>query len=226
MLKIIHGWAKDYLHMTHRHLHSFLEKDPPKHYLGHIVKGKRPVILIPGYLEKWHFLSVIAEPLSHKGHPIFVVRNLGYNAGDVALSAKLIRELIDEKKIEDCTIVAHSKGGLIGKYILAFLNEDKVVKRLVAVATPWAGSHSARFFPHKTAKNLCPNSSTISGLQCRTDVNEFITSVYGVFDNHVWPTSSCHLDGAKNIEIDTHGHHTILFDRKTVDTVVREAERM
>ncbi len=51
------------------------------------------------------------------------------------------------------------------------------------------------------------------------EVNRHIVSIFGVFDNHVWPENSCKLEGAKNIQVDAHGHHAILFD-KSVRTIV------
>ncbi len=224
MIKRIHEWIKDYSHAIHAHAHSVITKKPPKHYLGHIVEGKKPIILIPGYLEKWNFLRALADPLSLKGHPVYILRNLGYNARDIHFSARVVRELIDEKKLKDVILIAHSKGGLIGKHLLAFDNNDGTVKKLIAVATPWAGSQAAKFIPHKSSKELHPHNEAIRALKQKVEVNHKIVSIYGIFDNHVWPTASCHLDGAKNVEVNTHGHHTILFDKKVVNLIDKEVE--
>ena len=224
MLRKIHGWIKDYLHATYTHLHTIIIKEPPKHFLGHIITGKKPIILIPGYLEKWNFLSKIANPLSHVGHPIYVVKNLGYNTNEVHFSAELIHELIRENSLKNIILISHSKGGLIGKYLLSFKNEDGAIEKLIAVATPWAGSHAAKLIPHKSAKELRPNSEILEKLNIQSKVNHKIVSIYGIYDNHVWPTKSCYLDGAKNIEVDTYGHHTILFGNDVVKIIEKEVE--
>lgn len=221
------GWIKDYFQAARWLGHSFIFKVPPKHYLGHIVEGKDPIILIPGYLGKWNFLKMIADPLSRLGHPIYVLEHLGFNTKDIHKSAKIIRELIDEKKLKNVTFIAHSKGGLIGKHFLAFDNQDNAVKELIAVATPWGGSHAAKLFPHKTARELYPHSEAIRTLKHRSDVNDKIVSIIGFYDNHVWPTESCLLEGAKkNIKVDTYGHHTIIFNKKVVDLIVKEVEKI
>ncbi len=224
MINKIHGWAKDYLQAAHAHVHAVLVKKPPKHFLGHIVHGKKPIILIPGYLEKWNFLRTIANPLSHAGHPIYVVKNLGYNSKEIHFSSKLVFELINEFNLKDVVIISHSKGGLIGKYMLSFNNDDGVIEKLIAVATPWAGSNIVKLVPHKSAKELHPKSEIIEKLKQQDKINHKIVSIYGVYDNHVWPTKSCHLDGAKNIEVNTHGHHTILFDKEVVKIIEKEFE--
>ena len=172
------------------------------------------------------FLKAIADPLSLKGHPIYTLEHLGYNTKTIHHSAKLIRELIDNEKLQNVVIIAHSKGGLIGKHILAFNNLDGKIKKLIAIATPFGGSHAAKLIPHKPAKELHPKSEIIKTLQAIKNVNSKIVSIFGVFDNHVWPRSSCVLDGAKNIETNAYGHHKILFNKKVRDIIITEVEEM
>lgn len=224
MIKKFNHWTRDYLYMIRRQSESFIFRKPPKHYLGHIDESKVPVILIPGLFEKWHFLKAIADPLSLKGHPVYVLDHLGYNAKEIPHSAGLVRELIELKDLKDVILIAHSKGGLIGKYLLTFHNGDGRVKRLIAVATPFGGSKITRFFRHKTIKELSPDSDIIKDLHKEKEANSKITSIYGVFDNHVWPESSCHLEGAENIQVQAHGHHKMLGDKKVIETVLAQAE--
>ncbi len=217
-------WILDYLHAFHKHSYAFIYKDPPDHYLGFIQDGKFPIILIPGHLEKWHFLKAIADPLSLKGYPVYEVGHIGYHTIAVHQSAELIRELIDEKKLKNVILIAHSKGGLVGKHLLAFNNSDGVIKKLITIATPWAGSHAARMVPHKIFHELRPQSETVNRLHAQKNINNKVVSIFGFFDNHVWPTKSCFLEGAKNIRVNTHGHHTILFTKETIDLVAKEVE--
>jgi len=218
------GWIRDYLHAIRGHSLAFLYRKPPQHYLGHIVEGKKPIVLIPGIFEKWQFLKAIADPLSLKGHPVYVPEHIGYNTKEVHRSAKLIRELIEKKDLRHVVIVAHSKGGLIGKDILAFFNQDERVEKVIAITTPFKGSDIVKFIPGKAIKELSPRSTIIKTLSEREEVNRKIVSIFGVFDNHVWPESSCYLGGAKNIQIGTYGHHKILFDKKAREIVASEIE--
>ena len=226
MLKKVGYWIHDYLHALHKQSYAFLYRKPPKHYLGHIIANKYPIVLIPGIYEKWHFLKAIADPLSLKGHPIYVLEHLGYNTKAIPHSAKLVRELIDSEKLENVVIIAHSKGGLIGKYLLVFNNDDEKVKKLIAIATPFGGSHIVTLIPHKPAKELHPRSEIIRKLGERKDVNNKIVSIFGMFDNHVWPESSCVLGGAKNIKVGIYGHHKILFNKKIKEIVAAEIEKL
>ncbi|MBI2889043.1 MAG: hypothetical protein HYY10_03930 [Candidatus Liptonbacteria bacterium] len=218
MARRIKNWLIDYLHAFRAHSYAFFVK-PPTHYLGYVNTEKAPVILIPGIYEKWHFLKAIADPLSLKGHPIYILEHLGYNTKGIHHTAKLIRELIDEKNLRNVILVAHSKGGLIGKYLLAFHNKDGRIKKLFAIATPFGGSRIVKLIPRAIAKRLlllefAPANKLIKDLRSEKEVNCMIVSIYGASDNHIWPEASCKLEGATNIQINVHGHHKILFDKK------------
>lgn len=226
MVKKLGHWVRDYIYLTHKQSQAFIFRKPPIHYLGHVDSGKPPIILIPGLFEKWHFLQAIADPLSLKGHPVYVLEHLKYNSTEISLAAKLVRELIEEKNLKEVTLIAHSKGGLIGKYLLTFYNKDERVKKLISIASPFAGSAITNFFRHKTIKELSPNSDIIKDLHKEKKANSKITSIYGVFDNHVWPGSSCHLEGAENIKVDVYGHHKILNSKRVIDIVMNKVEEI
>lgn len=226
MIKKFAHWAHDYLHALHKHSLSFIYKKPPGHYLGYIEANKCPIILIPGVYEKWHFLKALADPLSRLGHPVYALQRLGYNTKEIHQSAQLILELIGEKDLRNVIILAHSKGGLIGKDLLAFNNKDKRIKKMIAIATPFAGSYAMRFFRHRPFEELHPEHKTIKELQAQEQVNNKVISIFGIFDNHVWPTESCRLSGAKNIQVNSHGHHQILSNKKVKEIVLSEVEKI
>ena len=223
-VKKITNWIRDYFYLAKGH--SFMFHKPPQHYLGHILKNKSPIILIPGATTKWQFLKAIADPISLKGHPVYVVEKLGYNIRAVDHSARLVRELIDEKNLRNVIIIAHSKGGLIAKHLLAYDNQDGRVVKVIAIATPFLGSHAAKFIPGKAARELRPEGEMIKKLHSQDSINHKIISIFGEFDNHVWPTESCRLKGAKNIQVDVWGHHKILFNKHVHDLVLDEIEKV
>lgn len=211
-------WINDYLHLA-RGLFYYFQK-PPKHYLGYIVPDKSPVILIPGIGGRWNFLKKLGDKISLAGHPVYIVPDLGHNFKSIPRSAEIVRKVIDDNNLKDMIIVAHSKGGLIGKYILVYLNSDKRVKQLVALATPFSGSHLARIVPHKSFHELLPDSEVIQDLSKHMEVNNKIISVYPIYDNSIWHKNGPKLDGAKNIEVKVAGHHKIIFDKKSLDLVL------
>lgn len=218
-------WIADYLHAIHRMGHVFIVQKPPAHYLGYTKENKAPIILIPGMFSKWNFLKSIADPLSLKGHPIYVLGHLGYNTQEIHHASKLVHDFIEEKGLDKIIVVSHSKGGLVGKHVLAFHNRQNKVKKLITIATPFGGSEIAKIAPLKSVRELVPESEIIQTLQQKKEVNNKIVSIFGVFDNHVWPESSCRLEGAKNIQVNAYGHHKILASKEVVEAVLVEVEK-
>jgi len=211
-MKRLGHWIIDYLYMTHGQTIGFLRRKTPKHYLGFVRENKSPVILIPGLLERWGFLKKLGDKISLEGHPVYIVPKLGYNLKDIPTSAKIVREMIEETNIQNAVIVAHSKGGLIGKYLLIHLNDDQAVKGVISIATPYSGSYLIKFLPHKSFRELRTDSKIIHELQSHKEVNKKIISIAPIFDNHIWEGSR--LEGAENITVDEKGHHKIIYNKE------------
>ncbi len=190
------AWVQDYAHLFRYGTIMYFRRTPPKHYLGHVVEGKAPVIILPGIFGRWAFLKPLADHISLLGHPVYIVPKLGNNIADIPVSAKKVREIIIENKLEEVVLVAHSKGGLISKYVLVHENADDRVKGLVAIATPFHGSELARFVPHYSLQELKTDSEIIKYIAAHTEVNGKIVSIIPSYDNHVWHDKGSELEGA------------------------------
>jgi triacylglycerol esterase/lipase EstA (alpha/beta hydrolase family) len=193
----------------------------------------------------------LGDKISLRGHPVYIVPALGYNIYSIPTSAKTLRSLIvhlfprsghvvpkvrhgahavrtflEEKGLTSVVLVAHSKGGLIGKYLMAHHNTDERVKGMVAVASPFSGSAMAKLIPHDSFRELQKDSEIIKELEKNSDVNARIVSVIPEYDNHVWATRGSFLNGAENIEVPVHGHHKVLFSPRVVAAVLSAVERL
>ncbi|MBI4134606.1 MAG: alpha/beta hydrolase [Candidatus Sungbacteria bacterium] len=224
MLKKLGHWLVDYTYLFRGAMHSVWRHAPPEHYLGFVVPQKSPVVLLPGIGATWHFMRSVGDRLSHEGHPVYVIQELRFTTGEVGELASITRRFIETEDLTDLVLVGYSKGGLIGKYILAFLNADRRVKKLVAIATPFQGSRAAGAIPQKNLKELHPESSVIRQLSEERTANARIVSIYGEWDNHIWPTENARLEGAKNIQVPVRGHHKILFDKAVLDILTKEVD--
>ena len=186
--------------------------------LGELATGDAaPVLLLPGVYETWQFLRPVAQRLHAAGHPIHVLSGLGYNRQPIPDAAALAARYLEERGLTGVVIVAHSKGGLIGKHIMAIDDTDHRVDRMVAVATPFAGSLYAKYIPVRTIRVFSPADETIARLGGNLAINARITSIYADFDPHI-PGGS-HLDGATNMQLPVIGHFRILRDARVLDAV-------
>ena len=199
------SWYVDYVYVTFWQIRHFFSRGVPSEFAEGTLP---PIVLLPGVYETWQFLRPIATSLSKRGHPVHVVRELGYNRATIPASAVVVQKYLDDHDLRDVILVAHSKGGLIGKHMMLFDDTDRRVRQLVTVATPFGGSVYARFFLNRSVRDFSPTDPTLMMLAANIMANARITSIYGDFDPHI-PGGS-HLDGATNVKLPVSGHFKIL----------------
>ncbi|WP_295854545.1 alpha/beta hydrolase [uncultured Microbacterium sp.] len=182
----------------------------------------RPIVLLPGIYETWRFLEPLARVLHERGHPVHAVVELGGNRRPIAESAERVGAFLVARDLHDVVLVAHSKGGLIGKHLMAFSPEGTRVRAMVAVATPFGGSRYSRLMPTPSLRAFASGDATMRALAAAAEANARIVSVYGPFDPHI-PEGS-ELAGARNVRLAEGGHFRVLADPRVVAEVVRAAE--
>jgi triacylglycerol lipase len=211
-------WLLDYCHAGLRQLDGLLFRADPAPYL-HGPRADRPVLLIPGVYENWQFMHRIARTLHAAGHPVHVVRTLGYNRGELGRMAALVAGYLREADLRNVTIVAHSKGGLVGKHAMLSSASAGRIRHMVAVNSPFSGSIYARLFLDPSIRALSPRNRGLRALAEDRSINHRITSVFSTFDPHI-PVGS-HLPGARNVELDSAGHFRTLDDPSLPEILLR-----
>jgi len=182
----------------------------------------QPVVVVPGVYETWHFMRPLMDALHDRGHPVHVLPVLRHNLRPVPESAHEVLAYLEEHGLQNVLLVAHSKGGLIGKYAMARLDDHGRIDRMVAVSTPFAGSGYARLAPVRHLRAFRAADPVLSGLARELDANARITSVFGVFDTLI-PEGSA-LAGATNVRVPVGGHFRILGDARTREAVLAAAD--
>ncbi|MHA7208811.1 esterase/lipase family protein [Arthrobacter sp. MDT1-65] len=216
------AWVLDYAYVGFWQVHGFLFRVDPAQYLTPAAgapEGKAPVLLIPGIYETWQFMRPIADHLHRAGHPVHVVQKLGYNRGTVEAMAQLAAGYLEEHDLTDVVVVAHSKGGLIGKFLMTMSSVAPRISRLVAVNTPFSGSIYAEFFLLPSIRAFSPHNPTLRRLRADIESNRRITSIYGRFDPHI-PGGSF-VEGARNVQLGTMGHFRPIADTRVLEEIDR-----
>ena len=213
------AWLLDYAYATRVHVGIALGRTSPPRSVGTLA----PVVLLPGVYEPWQFMRPVATRLAAAGHPIHVVEPLGYNLTAVPDAAALAQRYLDEHDLSRVIIVAHSKGGLIGKHMMLVDDTNRRIDRLVAIATPFSGSVYARYLPGRTLRAFIPTESTLAMLAANAEVNSRIVSIFAEFDPHI-PGGS-ELAGAKNVRVPVSGHFRILADARVLHEVESAVRR-
>ncbi|GAA2080798.1 esterase/lipase family protein [Microbacterium hatanonis] len=205
-LQIPVWWARDYAYAVVWQVRAFFNRTDPAIFLS---GDRTPIVVLPGVYETWKFMQPLIEELHGRGHPVHVVDLLRRNERPVVEMAERVTEYLEQHDLSDVVLMAHSKGGLVGKQAMAFGAAAGRVRGMLAVATPFGGSSYARLMVlAPTLRIFSPRDATIRALARETAVNAKIVSVYGRFDPHI-PEGS-ELVGAKNVRLETGGHFRIL----------------
>lgn len=226
-------WTLEIFHILRRTIfHSILglNKNPPKHYSNYEIGGKIPTILIPGITGTWAYMKKLGDEISRQGYPVYTIPELCNNLFEIPKSAEVLKKLIEKLKQKGATriiLVAHSKGGLIGKYFLTHYNKGKEVIGMIAVSTPFSGSAISEFIPHRAFRELRASSKVILDLQKHSEVNRLIMSVYPEYDTMVRSGKESYLRGAaENIEVPICGHNLIFSNKILHKAVLSAVEEM
>lgn len=219
-------WAQDYRYAVLWQARSILpgasfpHADPrssdPRHADAERLRtgDKTPIVVIPGVFESWRFMQPVITAMHRRGHPVHVIAPLRRNSRPVADAARQVDAYLNLHALNDVVIAAHSKGGLVGKYVMTFGSAAERVRGMVAVAAPFAGSRYARLMVAPSLRIFSPTDATILALARDEAVNSRIVSIYGQFDPHI-PGGS-ELVGAKNVQLDTGGHFRVLAHPRVI----------
>ncbi|MCJ1695147.1 alpha/beta hydrolase [Rathayibacter caricis] len=193
--------------------------------VSHYSDGDRaPVLLIPGVYETWQFLRPVADRLNGAGHPIHVLPALGHNTRPIVASAALGQQYLREHDLRDVVVVAHSKGGLIGKHMMVVDDlQERRIDRMIAVSTPFTGSPLARIAPARALREFDPHRPVIRTLLAERDADARITSIYGMRDQYI-PGGSRLVGARENIAVSVVGHFALLSHPKVLDLIASRVD--
>lgn len=215
-LRFARLWSTDMLYAARVQAAALVSRADPAGLEHPPPPVRRPVLLLAGVFETWHFMLPIARALHGSGHPVFVVPDLGHNRLSIADSAHVVARFLERRGLEGVAVVAHSKGGLITKYLM--VNAPTLVDIAVTVCTPYSGSRYAKWAPTSTLRVFAPGGETTRTLAANLAANGRITSVWGNFDPVV-PEGS-ELEAARNIRLPVPGHFRILESTQLHDVIL------
>lgn len=222
-------WGSDYLRAGWWQLSSTFSRLRPEAFSQ--AEESRPlIVLLPGVYESWHFMAPLAKALHAAGYRVLPVPRLGHNRKPVPATVRMVDELLVEigelaqqqGRQERVLLVAHSKGGLVGKRLLidslTAVAPRPVILGLVAIATPFAGSRLAHPLLGRTLSEFASGHETITELQANQEVNARIISILPRFDPLI--PGDRGLGGAQETVLKSSGHFKVLADQEAIDAVL------
>ncbi|CAD5991320.1 triacylglycerol lipase [Agreia sp. COWG] len=219
LLRDASWWARDYAYALYWQARAIVGRTPPSTFAS---GSGTPIVVLPGVYETWRFLQPLVTAMHDRGHPVHVIDDLNWNNRPVIEAADRVERYLVAHELTGVVLVAHSKGGLIGKYVMTHGEGVARVHSMLAVAAPFGGSRYAPFLVLPSLRIFSPGNAVIRALGLERAVNARIVSIYGLFDPHV-PEGS-ELVGAKNVRLATGGHFRVLADPRVLAELAVLAE--
>ncbi len=191
----------------------------------------RPILLLQGYMmvssSCWWWMR---HRLRQEGlGPVYTVdfKNPFGSIEDFAkITQARVQEILKETGSQDISLVGHSMGGLIATYYALNLAPPKVVKEVITLGTPFAGSYLAFVCPGKCSFEMRLGGSFVQklreGLQ-KNSYTKFVT-IDSTTDLLVWPHNSAVLPEtqARRVCFQGVGHVQMLLSDPVINVVCQE----
>ncbi|MFD3336743.1 lipase family alpha/beta hydrolase [Streptomyces sp. NPDC058700] len=190
-----------------------LAQSPPPKTIG---AGRRPVILLHGYMDNRSVFVLLRRALTRHGRDCVESLNYSPLTCDLRTAAEVLGRRVDEIRTRtghaEVDIVGHSLGGLIARYYVQRLGGDSRVRTLVMLGTPHAGTTVAPLADaHPLVRQMRPGSEVLRELAepapgCRT---RFV-SFWSDLDQVMVPVETARLDHTDllvhNVRVSGIGH--------------------
>lgn len=193
----------------------------PLKWCNFTVKGKKNdtvILLIHGYCRSqtdWYWMR---KQFKATNLPVYCV-NLEPMFGSIQelASNKVVDKIKLIKQQTNCKniiIIGHSMGGIVGSYYSEYLDNAKLIKAVITIASPFSGTKVSMFAKGDNAKEMCPGSSFLTEL--RIAIDKTPSKYYQIcskFDNIIFPWQSSLLSSCPSenqLVLPFAGHLTLI----------------
>lgn len=200
-----------------------------------MMRGRRPRRFVPGEAERVVFFvhgfgatGPVFEPMRAYVEERLGVRTLDFTYGSFTsfhrVAERLAREI--EEQVDPASrldLVGHSLGGLLVRWYVQELGGASRVRRVITLATPHAGTRSARIAPGPLRQALLPDNPVVRRLhrgRHRANDVEHHALVAGSDMMVTPPASAAALPDANVRWFDHIGHNGMLFEPEVLEAVV------
>ena len=202
---------------------AFRSRSEPDNFWA--LPGKRPVLLIHGYMCNRGFWNSWMRRLRYGGVPYCAVTlEPAFGSIDDGIDALelAVREVMLATGLAPL-IVAHSMGGLtVRAWMRKYPTEDRA-HHVVTIASPHGGTWLARYGISRNARQIRIGSSWLDDLsrsEPRSRYRRF-TCFYGHCDNVAFPMDRVILPGADNRHVEAAAHIQMALRDEVFHEVIR-----
>jgi triacylglycerol esterase/lipase EstA (alpha/beta hydrolase family) len=196
----------------------------PKRPRSVAFEGDRVVVFVHG----WGAAGAVFEPMRCEVERALSVPTLDFTYGSMSsfsaitgTLAELLDRVAEGRRLD---LVGHSLGGLIARWYVQELGGARHVDRIVTLATPHAGTASARIAPGPLRSALLPKSAVVRRLAAGRHRAAGVahTALVAGADLMISPPSSAAAIADADVRwFDDLGHNGMLYDREVTEVVVQ-----
>lgn len=196
---------------------------------GAAQRGPRPVIVLHGYaMNRANYLPLAFRMAKAGLGPIFGFEY--WTLGRIAAGARQLGWFIDEVRAAtgatEVDLVGHSMGGVVGRYYVTLGGGDGVVKNLVTLGSPHAGTDVSVIGIGHPTRELLLGSRLVQRLSAAPPpARTKVTVIWSRADALVPGGFQRALPGAEIIMYDDLGHVALLGSRRVAAAVIERLSR-
>lgn len=191
---------------------------------GRGVTGPRPIIVVHGYAMNRANFVLLAGRLAGAG----LGPTIGFEywtLGKTASAARRLGALVEEVRARTgapaVDIIGHSMGGVVGRYYVTLGGGDGVVRNLITLGSPHAGTDASVVGLGRPIRELLGGSTLLTRLaSAPAPSSTKITVIWSRGDVLVPGAEQARLAGAEEVVFDDLGHLGLLVSRRVADAII------
>ncbi len=199
------------------------------HLPGSKLCGKRPIILVHGYVMGRSCFRVLATRLARAGlGPIngFEYWSLGSIADAATGLAQTVAQVQRQTGMQHVDLIGHSMGGLVCRYYASIESGADSIGKLITLATPHFGTAHSILGVGRARRELKAGSPLLTRMaQAPIPPCVDVTVVSSKCDVLAGEQRHAHLDGAESVRIDRVNHLEMLLDHEVAAIVIERLNR-
>ncbi len=199
------------------------------HLPGSQLSGKRPILLVHGYVMGRSCFSVLATRLARAGFgPIigFEYWSLGSIADAATRLAQTVARVRRQTGAQHVDLIGHSMGGLVCRYYASIKGGADSIGKLITLATPHFGTEHSLLGVGRARRELKVGSPLLARMaQAPIPPSIDLTVVSSTCDVLAGEQRHAHLDGAESVRIDRVNHLEMLLDRNIAEIIIARLNR-
>ena len=196
---------------------------------GWRTQGPRPVIMLHGYAMNRANFVPLAYRLSRAGLGPIVGFEY-WTLGRTAAAARQLGWFVDQVRAAtgatEVDIIGHSMGGVVARYYVSLAGGDGIVKHLVTLGSPHAGTDVSAVGVGHPARELLLGSKLVTRLTAAPSPRHTrVTSIWSRGDALVPGHKQPAIPGADVIMYEDLGHVALLGSRRVAGEIISRLSR-